>query len=131
MVLHRDTLRDSASLSTSSRNPVTLPVPSKEMFHLCTGTVGTVDRDSGSDLAGVVIIGRSKFIHGAGKCGKDTLRVELTHLLCVGPSGVAVPQSCDCVRAIAGNCCSNALHVCLVSFMTRSNVSPRASEPWE
>ncbi|XP_044744259.1 uncharacterized protein LOC123319907 [Coccinella septempunctata] len=36
------------------------------MFHLCTGTVGIVDRDSGSDLAGVVTIGRLGLIHGAG-----------------------------------------------------------------
>ncbi|XP_044761072.1 uncharacterized protein LOC123318489 [Coccinella septempunctata] len=73
MVLHRDTLRDSASLSTSSRNPVTLPLPSKEMFHLCTGTVGTVGRDSGSDLAGVVTIGWSELIHGAGVPVRETL----------------------------------------------------------
>ncbi|XP_044752508.1 uncharacterized protein LOC123312241 [Coccinella septempunctata] len=90
------------SLSASSRNPVTLPVPSKEMFHLCTGIVGIVDRDSGSDLAGVLVTGRSGFIQGAGKGGKDTLRVELIHLSCVGPLGVVVPQSCDRVRGIAG-----------------------------
>ncbi|XP_044762219.1 uncharacterized protein LOC123319367 [Coccinella septempunctata] len=66
MVLYRDTLRDSASLSTSSRNLVTLPVPSKEMFHLCTGIVGIVDRDSGSDLAGAATTGRSGPIQGAG-----------------------------------------------------------------
>ncbi|XP_044754643.1 uncharacterized protein LOC123313723 isoform X1 [Coccinella septempunctata] len=85
------------------------------MFHLCTGIVGIVDRDSGSDLAGVVITGRSGLIQGAGKFGKDTLRVELIHLPCVGPSGVDVPQSCDCVSGIAGNCRSVPVHETLTT----------------
>ncbi|XP_044754644.1 uncharacterized protein LOC123313723 isoform X2 [Coccinella septempunctata] len=43
------------------------------MFHLCTGIVGIVDRDSGSDLAGVVITGRSGLIQGAGVPVHETL----------------------------------------------------------